>query len=134
MRKPAALAACLVVCAACASEPARRPAASSPRPRSTATITIEEPPPGAKMPPGPVRVRLRLDGGTISDVTSKDLTPTDGHVHLKLDGELVSMTYGLEQTVDVTEPGTHVVEAEFVALDHGPFSPRVLAQSTFTVG
>jgi hypothetical protein len=32
------------------------------------------------------------------------------------------------------DPGEHLLEAEFVAADHAPFSPRVLAKSTFTTG
>ncbi len=64
--------------------------------------------------------------------TSTNLAPDEGHLHLKLDGKLVSMTPGLIETLDVT-PGSHVVEVEFVANDHLPFDPRVLAAVPFTV-
>jgi hypothetical protein len=30
-------------------------------------------------------------------------------------------------------PGQHVVQVEFVAADHAPFEPRVLAQAAFDV-
>jgi hypothetical protein len=52
---------------------------------------------------------------------------------LSLDGALVSMTYGTAQTIDVAglSPGEHTLEAEFVAVDHAPFDPRVRATQTF---
>jgi hypothetical protein len=31
-------------------------------------------------------------------------------------------------------PGDHTLEAEFVAADHGPFDPRVVVHTTFTIG
>jgi hypothetical protein len=39
------------------------------------------------------------------------------------------------QLVDIRglSPGEHTLEAEFVAADHGPFDPRVTAQTTFTI-
>ena len=51
--------------------------------------------------------------------------------HLKLDGQTITLLGGLEETVTGIEPGQHVIEAEFVAADHGPFDPRVLSQVTF---
>ena len=80
-------------------------------------------------------VVMTLDGGTIVDAASTTLTPDTGHIHLSLDGTLVSMTYGLVQLVDIRglSPGEHTLEAEFVAADHGPFDPRVTARTTFTI-
>jgi hypothetical protein len=45
----------------------------------------------------------------------------------------VSMTYGTVQRVVVANlaPGPHVLGAEFVAVDHGPFNPPVTASVTF---
>jgi hypothetical protein len=54
-----------------------------------------------------------------------------GHIHLYLDGSLVTMT-GLEASLSVG-PGTHTLRAEFVASDHGPFRPPVTAEVTFEV-
>jgi hypothetical protein len=38
--------------------------------------------------------------------------------------------------VDVSglSPGEHTIEAEFVAADHSPFDPRIVAQTSFTIG
>jgi hypothetical protein len=46
------------------------------------------------------------------------------------------MTFGLVQELDVRSlaPGPHTLTAEFVAADHGPFDPRVIASVTFTKG
>ena len=39
------------------------------------------------------------------------------------------MTYGLVQVVDLRDlpPGSHTLQAEYVAADHAPFDPRVTA-------
>jgi hypothetical protein len=72
-----------------------------------------------------------LVGGTITPVTSFHLLPNKGHVHLYLDGSLESMT-GLDARIRAS-PGQHTHRAEFVAMDHQPFHPRVTAEVTFEV-
>ena len=64
--------------------------------------------------------------------TSTKLQPNEGHVHLYLDGGLVSMTLSLDRALLVA-PGTHRLLAEFVAVDHAPFSPRLEASVSFRV-
>ena len=56
-----------------------------------------------------LNVVMTLDGGPIVDTASTTLTPDTGHIHLSLDGTLVSMTYGLVQLVDIRglAPGAH---------------------------
>jgi hypothetical protein len=44
----------------------------------------------------------------------------------------VSMLGGLDGEPRAA-PGTHVLRAEFVAIDHAPFQPRVLATVSFQV-
>ena len=133
----------IVLMAAAAIVPARIfPATSAPggaveradaRPRSTASIAIVEPAPGASASEPDLEVVLRLEGGRVVDTTSTTLAPDTGHVHLAVDGAVVSMTYGLVQSVSLRSlpPGEHVLQAEFVAADHGPFSPRVTVSTTF---
>lgn len=108
---------------------------SGARPSSTATLAIVRPTAGQAVPGTQVEVVMTLDGGRIIDSASTTLTPDTGHIHLSLDGTLVSMTYGLVQLLDVhgLSPGEHTLQAEFVAADHGPFDPRVVAQTTFTI-
>jgi len=103
---------------------------------STATLAIDRPAAGQTVAGPQVEVVMSLDGGRIVDSASTTLTPDTGHIHLSLDGKLVSMTYGLVQLVDVQglSPGEHTLEAEFVAADHAPFDPRVVARITFTIG
>ena len=112
------------------------PSSAVVRPASTAALVIAQPNDGSAASGVQLEVVMTLDGGRIVDTASTKLTPDTGHVHLSLDGRLVSMTYGLVQLVDIQglSPGPHELEAEFVAADHGPFSPREIAQTTFTVG
>lgn len=112
---------------------AASPTAPGPRPSSTASIAFDDPGPGAIVDDDQVEVVLDLRGGQIAEGTSTDLTPDTGHVHLVLDGRLVSMTFGLVQIVDVRDlpAGPHTLQAEYVAADHAPFDPRVTAAVTF---
>ena len=112
---------------------AAQPTASGPRPASTATLAFERPAEGATVTGQDLEVVLRLDGGTIVNTTSTTLTPDTGHLHISLDGAVVSMTFGVVQSVDLRSvaPGEHTLTAEFVAADHGPFNPRVTATVRF---
>lgn len=121
----------LAGCSPRAQSPPAQPATQV-RPRSTATLRFVSPVPGAVVTGPALHVRLVLTGGTIVPETSTHLTPDRGHVHLILDGRVVSMAYGVEQDVQVT-PGDHLLQAEFVATDHFPFNPRVVTSATFTV-
>lgn len=108
--------------------------ATGDRPTSTATLAFREPADGVVGTGDRLPVALDLRGARITDRTSTDLDPALGHLHLSVDGRLVSMTSDTSTVVDLRElaPGTHTLEAEFVAADHGPFSPRVLARVSFT--
>jgi hypothetical protein len=120
--------------AGCAPRPqtGAPPPTAGARPRSTATVAIASPVPGEEITGRTLHVRIRLTGGVIVPQTSTQLSPDKGHVHLSLDGKVVSMSYGVTQDVPVT-PGVHILTAEFVATDHFPFNPRVLSTITFTV-
>lgn len=107
--------------------------ATGPRPSSTATLAFRRPADGSTVPANELEVVLDLRGGRIVDGASTVLTPDSGHVHLALDGTLVSMTYGVVQVVDLTgvPRGPHTLQAEYVAADHAPFDPRVTAAVRF---
>jgi hypothetical protein len=104
------------------------------RPPTTAKIIILSPRPGQvlRADPATVRVRLRLTGAHIVTQASTNLTPDAGHIHLYLDGALVTMTYAASTTI-YAYPDGHRLKAEFVAVDHGPFSPPVTASVAFRV-
>lgn len=108
--------------------------ASSPGTRiaSTATLAFREPADGARVGGDEVRVVLDLEGGEVVDTATATVTPDTGHLHLAVDGTLVSMTYGEVQVVDLRGygPGRHRIDATFVAADHLPFDPPVTASVT----
>jgi hypothetical protein len=105
---------------------------AGPRPASTAAVAIVSPAPGERISGATLHVRIQLTGATIVPQTSASLSPDKGHIHLSIDGRVVSMAYGIEQDVPVS-PGTHLLTAEFVATDHFPFNPRVIKTVTFDV-
>jgi len=78
-----------------------------------------------------VPISVKLTGATVVPATTTSVVPTQGHIHVSLDGELVAMNFGLSDTVHDVQPGPHVLQVEFVASDHLPFNPRVIAQTTF---
>lgn len=109
-------------------------AGNGPRIASTATLSFENPRDGDVVQGDQLDVVLDLQRGTVVDVTSTTLSPDEGHLHLTVDGQLVSMTYGTVQVVDLRAygPGRHTIEAEFVAADHLPFDPAVTASVDVT--
>jgi hypothetical protein len=109
--------------------PTPSPTASA-RPRSTATLTLLQPQPNTVVTQSTVHVEFQLTGGRVVNVVSKNLTPDTGHIHLSIDGRLISMNYQLSQDVSMQPfaPGPHVLQGEFVAVDHAPFNPRVITK------
>ena len=104
-----------------------------PRPASPATVEILQPAASSTVTGTSVHVVLKLTGATIVSQTTTEIRPDQGHLHLYVNGVLVSMNYGLEQDIPV-QPGTIDLKAEFVASDHAPFNPRVWAPDViFTV-
>jgi hypothetical protein len=123
--------------AACSSEPppaspSSRPAAAA-RPSSTARLAIVSPRNGEALAGPTVPLRVSLERATITAVTSTDLRPDEGHLHVILDDRLVSMTSGLRENIPDVRPGPHLLRVEFVAGDHAPFDPRVIQQVAFEV-
>ena len=117
----------------CASSPA-----GTPRPASTGKLKFLAPKQGSSIARDNVRVRLELTGAHVSHESSGAVTPDAGHIHLALDGRVLTLMAGLDVVLselpDAEEiaSGPHILEAEFVAMDHGVFDPRVIAQVTFT--
>jgi hypothetical protein len=113
-----------------ATSPAAVPSA---RPSSTATLTIVSPANGGVVHGSTVDLRLRLQHAKIVPATTQDLRPDRGHIHVILDGKLISMNYRLKNVITDVPPGPHLLQAEFVASDHAPFDPRVIAVTSFEV-
>ena len=110
--------------------PSALPSGLGPRPSSPAIVQIVQPTSGATITGSSVHIVLKLTGAQIVAATTTNIRPDQGHVHLYVDNNLVSMNYGLEQDLPV-QPGTYVLKAEFVASDHAPFNPRVWSPEVF---
>jgi hypothetical protein len=108
--------------------------ATAARPATAARLQIVSPTPN-QVTAADITLQLNLMGATVvpaSKVSGK-LVGTEGHIHVSLDGQLVSMAYGTSQDLHSLKPGTHSVQAEFVATDHQPFGNRVVAAVIFQV-
>ena len=127
------LALALTACSGGSSPSATVAATASQRPSSTAKVTIVSPTNGEVVKGPDVVVKVDLTGAKIVQATSTDLRPDEGHIHVSLDGQLVTMTSGTETTIPDVAPGHHVVQVDFVANDHGPFFPNVVAVTSFEV-
>jgi hypothetical protein len=104
------------------------------RPSSPAVLKILEPKNGQVVHGTSTPLKMSLQNAKIVPATTTHIVGTQGHVHVILDNKLVSMTYGLKQTLGNLTQGTHLLRAQFVASDHAPFNPPVFAQAvTFTV-
>lgn len=106
------------------------------RPASTATLAITEPTPGARLAADKAIVKLVLTGGRVLEKASKTITPDTGHIHVRLNGTTLTLLAGLEFDLAALNKGPlekkqHILEAEFVAADHGFFNPRVIVTTTF---
>jgi hypothetical protein len=103
------------------------------RPTSTGVLTILSPSNGQVIHGSNVALRLSLQHARIVPATTSHVTPDQGHIHVLMDNQLVSMTFGLNQVIPNIPPGQHVLHVEFVASDHAPFDPRVFKQVVIEV-
>lgn len=135
-----------LVAGACSS--GKTPAANSPTPSatscalsiaSTAKLAFVAPGPNQSVPANHVEVKLKLTGGIIVPPgTSCDIKPNQGHVHIELDGKVITIAAGLDVVVNDIEtspghklgplsPGIHTLYARYVDSAHIPFNPPVNA-------
>ena len=105
---------------------------ASARPSTTARLQTLQPVPNEVTGPD-LTVKLNLIGAWVVKASSGKLRPNEGHIHLSVDGRLVSMAYGETQPLHGLRPGAHSLQAEFVATDHQPFANRVVAAVLFNV-
>jgi Family of unknown function (DUF6130) len=109
-------------------------ATSGPRPSSPATVSITSPTNGEQFKAGTtIPVAVKLTGARIVKRSTLHITPTTGHLHLYVDNAIVSMNYSTTNSLKDVKPGVHEMRVEFVAADHRPFDPPVIATVAFEV-
>jgi hypothetical protein len=87
-------------------------------------VTIVAPEDGATVSAGDeVTIRADVEGGSMTSSTSSS-NPREGHLHIYVDGEIISMPTTLESSVTL-EPGAHTLTVEFTSADHTSFNPKV---------
>jgi hypothetical protein len=101
------------------------------RPSTPVKITLLAPTSGDTVHGTSVLVRVSVTGGVVTQVTTGDITPTKGHVHLYLNNQLIYMSYTLEQSIPVHPGVEYSMYVEYVAQDHFPFDPRDVTPTIF---
>ncbi|MDQ6726071.1 MAG: hypothetical protein M3066_07910 [Actinomycetota bacterium] len=117
-----------LVSAACGS----KESSAADRPSTAARLQIVQPEPNAVTGPD-LTIGLQLTGGQIVQAVSGPLRGDQGHIHVSIDGKLISMAYGTTQDLHGLASGPHTMTAEYVATDHAPFKNRVIAAVLFQV-
>jgi hypothetical protein len=88
-------------------------------------VQITTPDDGSSVPAGrPLTVEADLNGGRLTAATESD-DPTQGHLHVFVDDELISMPTSPAQEVEL-EAGDHTIVVEFTTADHRSFEPRIV--------
>ena len=142
-KRGAFVAACVAITVAanaCTGGDAPSPTTSSPtpgvsanRPASPAKLKIVTPRNGQVVSGTTVEMKVSLENAKIVPATSANIVPDEGHLHVILDDQLISMTGETTQLLSNLMPGQHLLKVEFVASDHAPFDPRVIAAVSFEV-
>jgi Domain of unknown function (DUF4399)/Family of unknown function (DUF6130) len=88
------------------------------------SVKITAPEDGSSVPAGrPLSVETKVTGGELT-TASQASDPTQGHLHVFVDDQLVSMPTTSVQELEL-EPGKHTIVVEFTTADHRSFDPRV---------
>jgi Domain of unknown function (DUF4399) len=94
-------------------------------------ISITSPTDSDTVPAGEaVEVTVELTGADLTDATTSE-DPTEGHLHIFVDGTIVSMPSTTTNEVEL-EPGDHTIAVEFTTADHRSFDPRIQDEVTVT--
>jgi hypothetical protein len=100
---------------------------------TNARLVILEPTPNQVTGPD-VTLKFEVIGGTVLPPTQvKPLRGDQGHIHVSVDGKLVQMAYSTQTQITGLSPGSHSVQAAWVASDHLPFANPVVSAVLFRV-
>lgn len=91
---------------------------------SPVKITIVSPKNDEVIEGSTAHITITVTGGTLTPTFSSDVSPTVGHIHLYMNSELVAMSYATSTDISVDPGAEYSLYAEWVAADHGSFTPR----------
>jgi Family of unknown function (DUF6130) len=109
------------------------PTTAASRPASTAELEIVSPTNGEVIHGTTVELKVSLKDAKIVPASTTDIVPDEGHLHVILDDQLITMTGDTTQMIADLTSGQHLLKVEFVASDHAPFDPRVISAVAFEV-
>ena len=89
-----------------------------------ATVEIVAPRQGESVAAGRVALHIDLKGGRATSLSSTRNRPGEGHLHILLDGRLISMSGTLEEQLTIPA-GRHEIEVEYAANNNAPFCTPV---------
>lgn len=103
-------------------------------PSSPARIAFVDPAPRTVARGSFLPVRVDVEDATIASVTASTPDPSTGWLVISVDGIRKARAYAEYSTLSLADidDGTHVLSAEFIGVDGNSFSPKVVAQVTFT--
>jgi hypothetical protein len=88
------------------------------------SIRITAPTDSDTVPAGEsVEVTVELTGADLTDATTSE-DPTEGHLHIFVDGTVISMPSTTTNEVEL-DRGDHTITVEFTTADHRSFDPRI---------
>lgn len=96
------------------------------------SLRIVRPSEGDRLAAGDVTVEVDLVGGSIGSPGASRRVAGEGQLHIRVDGQVASITGTEEQSLDLAS-GRHTVEVEYVGNDHTPFCNPVIDRVRFDV-
>lgn len=99
-----------------------------------AEVVIVDPSDGGTIAAGEtLTLEIRIDGGSLTTENTTD-EPDAGHLHIYVDGKLVSMPSVATPKIDGEDlpAGEHEIIVEFTQADHRPWDPPVQTAITVT--
>lgn len=102
------------------------------RPSTDAVLKVISPQEGEAFNTNTIPIEVEVEGGLLTSADTSRVVEGEGHLHVAVDGRIISMTR--ESSGEVTVPtGPHTLTFEYSAGDHAPFCPQVVEERNVEV-